>query len=77
VRGGRERALELFGAHDIEEDGVAPHALPEDAAIELEAALIGIPAQDLPERGVDEITVAQEDRVEPRFQPREETHQSA
>src|SRR5207302_4456747 len=76
--GGNRRQVPpvLFGAHDVEEDRRAAAALPQHAAIELESALIGIAPEDLPERGVDEIGIAQQDRFEPRLQPREETQKS-
>lgn len=52
------------------------NALPEHAAIEVEAAAIGITAEDLPECEIDEIVVAQDHRIEARPQALEETQKS-
>ena len=51
-------APELLGAHDVEQDGGAADALPQHAAIELEAALVGVAAEDVAEGVVDELAVA-------------------
>jgi hypothetical protein len=68
VRRGRQAAAELFGLGDVEKDGAARHALPEQAAIELQSTSIRVAAQDHPEGVVDEGGVAEKDRLETRLE---------
>jgi len=55
----------------------AAHAGAEHAAIESEAALVGVAAEDVTERGVDELAIADEDRFEPRLQVFEQPQRRA
>ena len=65
---GGERAAEFLRPHDVEQDGGATDALSEHAAIEIEAAAVGIASENVAEGAVDELGIAQQQRLEPRLQ---------